>query len=154
MASTPTPTPQKKNIFQKIVSGLEWVGEEIGKGLADLPKVIKLTEDAEEAAKDALPQTLAVITDAGNLVAASAKDSGKFLVSLATLTAAITAAVASKALNVTADTAVVAAFEAFCADFNTANVQDVITAWDKLASDTKTLDSTVVAALKKMEADA
>jgi hypothetical protein len=141
-------------IENKIVAGLEWFGKEIGEGLKDLPKVIKLTEDAEAAAKNALPETLAVINDAGDLVAASAKDSGKFLVSLATLTAAITAAVASKALNISADTAVVATFEAFCADFNKENVQDVLTAWDKLAADTKKLDSTVVDALKQMEQDA
>lgn len=142
------------SIFQKFVAGLEWVGKEIGKGLAALPKIIKLTEDAEAAATTALPEVITVIQDAGNLVAASAKDSGKFLVSFASLTAAITAAVAAKALNISEDTAVVAAFEAFCADFNVANVQDVLTAWDKLAADTKMLDTTVLAALEKMEQDA
>jgi hypothetical protein len=142
------------SIFQKIVAGLDWVGKEIGKGLAGLPKVIKLTEDAEDAATTALPETIAVIQDAGALVAASAKDSGKFLVSLATLTAAVTVAVGSKALSISADTAVVAAFESFCADFNAANVQDVLTAWDKLATDAKKLDTTVLNVLEKMKADA
>lgn len=158
MSSTATPQPSspttKKNIFQKIAGGLEWFGKEIGKGIAFLPKILKLTEDAENAAKDALPEAIAVITDAGELAAASAKDGAVFLVSLGALTAAVTVAVAQKAVNVSADVAVAAAFEAFCKDFNAQHVSDVLTAWEKLAADAKKLDATVLDALEKMKADA
>ncbi len=116
--------------------------------------MIVLAEDVEEAAQEALPETLAVVQDAGALVTATAKDSGKFLVALAALTAAVSLAVANKALNISADTAVVAAFEAFCADFKTENVQDILTAWHQLAGDTAKLDATVIAALEKMKSDA
>lgn len=142
------------SIFTKIAAGLEWFGKEIGRGIVELPKIIKLTEDAEQAAQHALPETIAVIMDASELVAATAKDSGVFLMALGSLTAAITLAVSSRALNVSADMAVAAAFESFCKDFDTKNVQDVLTAWDKLASDTKKLDSTVLAALEQMKKDA
>lgn len=142
------------NIFTKIAAGLEWFGKEIGKGLAFLPKVIVLADDVDADAQIILPQTLAVVEDAGALAAASAKDSGIFLVKFGALTAAIAAAVAAKALNVSADTAVVSAFEAFCAEFNVANVQDVLTAWDKLAGDVKTLDASAIAAIQKLEKDA
>jgi hypothetical protein len=67
---------------------------------------------------------------------------------------AIAIAVAAKALNVSADTAVVEAFEAFVKDFNAENVQDVITTLDQLVADTRTLDATVLAGLQKLEADA
>ena len=142
------------SIFSKIAAGLEWFGKEIGKGLAFLPKVIVLADDVDEDAQVILPQTLTVVEDAGSLAAASAKDGGIFLVKFGALTAAIAAAYASKALNVAADTAVVSAFETFCAEFNVANVQDVLTAWDKLASDVKTLDASAIAALQKLEKDA
>lgn len=142
------------SIFSKILHGLEWFGKEIGKGLAQLPKIIRLTEDAEQAAEHAIPLVTAVIVDAGELVTASAKDSGVFLKSLSTLAAAISAAVASKALDIGKDEAVVAAFEAFFADFKAENVADVLSALDKLATDTKALDATVLAALKKIEQDA
>lgn len=150
---TPSPTPNK-NVFQKIAAGLEWFGKEIGKGLAFLPKVIVLADDVDADAQVILPQTLTVVEDAGLLAAASAKDSGIFLVKFGALTAAIAAAVAAKALNITADSAVVAAFESFCAEFNAANVQDVLTAWDQLATDVKALDATAIAAIQKLEKDA
>lgn len=142
------------NIFTKILNGLEWFGKEIGKGLAQLPKIIRLTEDAEQAAQEAIPQVVAVIQDAGELVTATAKDSGIFLKSLAALSASVSSAIAAKALNITADEAVATAFESFVKDFNASNVQDVLAAWDKLATDTKALDATVLAALKKLEQDA
>src|SRR5580698_3063835 len=155
MSTTPTPTPApKKSIYAKIAAGLEWFGKEIGKGLADLPKVIVLAEDVEQDAQEVLPEVITVVQDAGSLVAATAKDSGKFLVSFAALTGAVSLAIANKALNISADTAVVTAFENFCSDFQTENVQDVLTAWHQLASDTAKLDATVVAALKKLKADA
>ena len=59
------------------------------------------------------------------LAIAVAKDSGVFLTAFAVLAAAITAAVASKALSITADEAVVAAFENFCAKFKSQDVADV-----------------------------
>jgi hypothetical protein len=142
------------NILEKAVAGLEWFGKEIGKGLAALPKIIRLTEDAEQAAQEAIPQVLSVVTDAGELVTASAKDSGVFLSSLAALSSSIAAAVSAKALNISADEAVAGAFENFIKTFNAKNVEDVITAWDKLASDTKALDATVLAALEKIKKDA
>jgi|HubBroStandDraft_4_1064222.scaffolds.fasta_scaffold04980_5 hypothetical protein len=142
------------SIFTKIAAGLSWFGKEIGKGLGLLPRLITLADDVEDDAGVILPQTLAVVQDAGNLAVASAKDSGIFLVKFGALTAAIAAAVASKALNVTADGAVVTAFESFCAEFNVANVQDVLTAWDKLADDVKSLDALAIAAIQKLEADA
>ena len=158
MSSTATPQPSspapKKSIFQKLAAGLEWFGQEIGKGIAAVPKILKLTEDAEAAAKDALPEAIAVITDAGQLASATAKDGAVFLVSLGALTASISLAVAQRAVNVSADMAVAAAFESFCKDFNAQHVEDVITAWEKLAADTKKLDSTVLAALEKMKQDA
>jgi uncharacterized protein GlcG (DUF336 family) len=147
-------TQKEPNIFQKIASGLAWFGKEIGKGIAFVPKLIVLADDVKDAAQEALPLAIAVITDAGNLIAATAKDGGKFLVALSSLAAALTVAVANKALNVSADTAVVAAFENFCADFNTANVQDILTAWHQLATDVAKLDSTVLGVLDKLKADA
>lgn len=143
-----------KSIFSKLLRGVTWFGKEVGKAFADLPKIIRLTEDAEEAAQDAIPQVVAVIQDAGELVTASAKDSGVFLVKLAALASAIDAAIVGKALNISADESVVAAFEDFVKTFNAQNVADVLTAWDKLAADTKTFDATMLAALEKIRKDA
>lgn len=142
------------NIFVKIVHGLEWFGKEIGKGFAQLPKIIRLTKDAEAVAQQAIPQVTAVIVDAGELVTASAKDSGVFIKSLSWLATAVSEAVAAKALDITKDKAVIAAFEAFISDFKAENVADVLSALDKLANDTKLLDATVLAGLKKLEQDA
>ena len=142
------------NIFAKIAAGLAWFGKRIGQGIAFVPKVIKLTGDAEAAAKEILPQVLLVIQDAGALAIATAKDGGVFLTAFAALCASITVAIASKALNITADEAVVASFEAFCTKFNSSDVQDIVTAWEKLVADVHALDAMGVTALKKMEADA
>jgi len=147
-------TAQSSTIFTKIKAGLDWFGKEIGKGIVFLPKVIVLADDVDADAQQILPQTLAVVQDAGALAAASAKDSGAFLIKFAALSAAITIAVASKATSITADTAVVAAFESFCSEFNVTNVQDILTAWDKLAGDVKTLDATAIVELQKLEKDA
>jgi hypothetical protein len=154
MSSTPVTPAPKKSIWEKILGGLEWFGKEIGKGIAFLPKIIKLADDAETAAKEILPQVFLVIQDAGTLAVATAKDSGVFLTAFATLAASITAAIASKALNITADEAVVGAFENFCTKFNSTDVADIVTAWEKLVADVKALDEMGIAALKQMEADA
>lgn len=142
------------NIFDKIKNGLGWFGKEIGKGIAFLPKIIVLANDAEDAAKQILPQVLLVIEDAGALALAAAKDGGIFVTAFAALAGSITVAIASKALNIVADEAVVAAFENFCAKFNSADVADFITALDKLVTDVKALDAMGIAAIQKMEKDA
>ncbi len=142
------------NFFKKVLSGVEWFGKEVGKAFAELPKIIKLTEDGEKVAQNALPEAIVVIGDAGKLATATIKDSGVFISGLSGLVGAISTAIAAKALNVTADEGVVSAFEAFVKDFNVANVQDVITAWDQLVADTQKLDATVVAGLQKLAADA
>jgi hypothetical protein len=141
------------NPFEKIINGVEWAGKEIGKGIAAVPKVITLAEDAEDAAKVALPEVLEVVNDAGQLTIASAKDGGKFLVSFAALSASISLALAAKAVNIAADEAVAAAFESFIAEFKEANVADVLTAWHQLVSDTAKLDATVKASIEKIEKD-
>lgn len=141
------------HIFAEIGKGFEWFGKEIGKAFVDLPKILTLTDDAERAATTALPEAVAVIEDAGALVAATVKDSGVFLASLGALSAAIAKAIGDKALNVTEDVAVAAAFEAFCKAFTATNVADMLSAWKKLAADTQTLDTTVVETLKKLEQD-
>jgi len=142
------------NIFQKIAPGLEWFGKEIGKGIAFLPKLITLADDVDADAQVVLPQTITVVEDAAALAAAAAKDSGKFMVDFAALAGAVGLAIAAKAVSISADAGVVAAVEKFAADFNQANVQDILTAWDKLAADVKTLDATLLAELPKLEADA
>ena len=142
------------NFFKKILSGVKWFGKEVGKAFADLPKIIRLTEDGEKVAQDALPQAIAVVKDAGVLATATVKDSGVFLAAFANLAAAITVAIAAKAINVSADEAVVVAFEAFVKDFNAENVQDVLAAIDELVADAQKLDTTVLAGLQKLEADA
>lgn len=142
------------SIFDKIVAGAEWLGKTIGKGLAAVPKIIRLTEDAEEAAHDALPQVITVVEDAGALAIAATKDSGKFLVALAGLSKAVAAAGADKGVNISADKTVVTAFEQLVADFDEANVSDILTAFHKLVTDAQALDSTVLVALDKMKADA
>lgn len=141
------------HIFVEIGKGFEWVGEEIGQVFMHLPMILRLTDDAEQAATTALPETITVIEDAGALVTATVKDSGVFLASLAALSAAIAKAGADRALNVAEDLAVVAAFEAFCQSFAATNVADILSTWRKLAEDTKTLDATVVTTLKKLEQD-
>ena len=153
MSTSPTPTP-KTSIWDKIKNGLGWFGKEIGKGFTFLPKVIVLADDAEEDAKELLPQTLLVVEDAGALVTAGAKDSGKFIVGVSALGAAVSLALANKAVSISADEAVVAAVEAFAADFKKENVQDILNAWHKLATDATALDAMGVAALKKLEKDA
>ncbi|HEY1800102.1 MAG TPA: hypothetical protein VGG46_04130 [Terriglobales bacterium] len=142
------------NFFRKIFRGIEWFGKEVGKAFTELPKIIRLTKDGEKVAQNAIPETIAVLKDAGALSTAVVKDSGVFLIAFANLTGAITIAIAAKALNISADAAVVAAFEAFVKDFNAENVQDMIAAIDQLVADTRTLDSTVLAGLKQLEADA
>jgi hypothetical protein len=154
MSTTPVTPAPKKSIWEKILGGLDWFGKEIGKGIEFLPKVIKLAGDAEASAKTILPQVFLVIQDAGALAIATAKDGGVFLTAFASLAASITAAVAAKALNIAEDEAVVAAFESFCAKFNSSDVADIVTAWEKLVADVKTLDEMGMAALKQMEADA
>lgn len=142
------------NIFDKFIAGLDWFGKKVGEGITALPKVIRLADDAEDAAKEALPEVLTVVNDAGQLVIASAKDGGNFLASFAALSAAISLAVAGKAINIPADEAVAATFETFIAEFKEQNVSDILTAWHQLATDTQKLDATVVASLQKIKKDA
>jgi hypothetical protein len=141
------------HVFAEIGKGFKWLGKEIGKAFVDLPKIICLTEDAEAAASTVLPETIAVVQDAGTLATATMKDSGTFLTALAGLSAAVAKAIADKALNVAEDVAVVTAFQAFCGTFKSANVADMLNAWHQLTTDTKTLDASVIATLKKLETD-
>ena len=141
------------HIFAGIGKGFKWLGEEVGKVFSALPMMLRLTSDVEEAATTVLPETIAVVQDAGELASATVKDSGVFLAALGALSAAITKAVADKALNVAEDMAVAAAFQELCGAFTAANVADMLKAWQKLAEDTKTLDATVIATLKKLEQD-
>jgi len=142
------------SIFVKIAQGLKWFGKEVGKVFSELPKVIRLTTDAEQAATTVLPETIAVIQDAGELVTATAKDSGVFFTAFAGLSMAVASAIDKKALDITADEQVVVAFELFCKAFKRQNVEDILTAWHKLSTDAQTLDATVVATLEKMKKDA
>ena len=142
------------NFFKKILSGIEWFGKEVGKVFADLPKLIKLTDDAKNVGVNVVPEAIVVLQDAGKLSTAVVKDSGVFIKGFANLADKISAAIAAKALDPTADVAVVKAFEAFVKDFNATNVQDVIAALDTIVANTQKLDATVVAGLKKLEADA
>jgi hypothetical protein len=137
-----------------IAKGATWLGKEIGKPFGELPKLITLTKDAEKLGSDALPETITVLEDAGALATAVAKDSGTLIADLVALGMAIAKAAADKALNIVEDEAVAAAFTKFCHDFNPANFSDVITAWDKLCNDAHALDATVLADLRKLEADA
>jgi hypothetical protein len=143
-----------QTIFNEIKRGVNWIETEIGKGITALPKLITLTSDAEKAACTALPQTLTVVQDAGQLASASVKDSGQFVADLTALGSAIAAAAASKASNVSQDLAVATAFEKLCSDFNAVNFSDLIAAWNNLVADAKALDSSVLADLQKLEADA
>jgi hypothetical protein len=142
------------NIFQKIESGLKWFGKEVGQGIAALPRILKLAEDAEQVAQDALPKVMVVVKDAGNLADALAKDGGASMIALSALVAAATLAAAAKGINLAEDAAVIAAFKSFCGDFAPSHWQDVLTAIDVLATDTHDLDSTVIAGIKELEADA
>ena len=141
------------HVFVEIGKGFKWVGHEVGQVFVELPRLLRLTHDVEEAATTVLPETIAVVQDAGALVRATVKDSGVFLGALAGLSAAVTKAMAGKAMNVAADMAVIAAFQEFCHAFDRTNVADILAAWQKLAEDTKTLDASVLATLKKLEED-
>jgi len=141
------------HVFVEIGRGFQWLGEEIGKVFVELPMMLRLTHDAEQAATTVLPETIAVVQDAGALVNATIKDSGVFLAALAALSVSITKALEDKALNVAEDLAVATAFQEFCRAFTATNVADILSAWQKLAEDTKTLDATVVSTLKKLEQD-
>lgn len=141
------------HVFVEIGKGFQWLGEEIGRAFSDLPKMLRLTHDAEQAATTVLPETIAVVEDAGALVSATIKDSGVFLAALAALSATISKALEDKALNVAEDMAVATAFQVFCRAFTATNVADILQAWQKLSEDTKTLDTTVIATLKKLEQD-
>jgi hypothetical protein len=136
-----------------IGKGAAWLGEEIGKAFGELPKFITLTHDAEKLGSDALPETITVIEDAGALATAAAKDSGSLITDLIVLGAAIAKAAADKALNIAEDAVVAEAFGKFCSDFNPGNFSDVVTAWSKLCADAHALDTTVLADLRKLEAD-
>ncbi len=140
--------------FKKILTGVEWFGKEVGKVFSELPKIIKLTKDGESVAQNALPESVAVLQDAGKLATAVVKDSGVFITAFSNLVGVISVAIAAKALDPTADAAVIEAFEAFVKNFNAQNVQDVIAAIDQLVDDTRKLDATVFEGLKKLEADA
>jgi hypothetical protein len=129
------------SFFTKILSGVEWFGKEVGKAFTALPKIITLTNDAEKVAADSLPIVISVVEDV-------------VLKDLAALVTALGTAYAAKALNISADKSVVSAFETLCKDFSTANYQDFFTAIEKLVLDARTLDATVLADLKKLEADA
>lgn len=141
------------HVFAEIGKGFKWLGEEVGKVFSELPMMLRLTSDVEQAATTVLPETIAVVQDAGELASATVKDSGVFLAALAALSAAITKALADKALNVAEDMAVAAAFQELCRAFTTANVADMLSAWQKLAEDAKTLDATIIATLTKLEQD-
>jgi hypothetical protein len=160
VAQTPVPSnPNPKEVavssfWSKIKSFFHGLGMDLGAVFTELPKLITLTEDAENVATNALPEVMTLVQDSGVLVAATVKDGGAFLASFAELSAAIAAAIAAKAVNITADAAVVTAFENFCSLFNEANVSDILAAWAQITTDVKTLDTTMIAALQKMEADA
>lgn len=141
------------DVLKKIEHGIEWVPLEIAKGIAELPKIITLTDDAKAIAADSLPEVLAVITDAENLATAVAKDSGVFLTDLAKVGAAVASAVAAGGLNIATDAAVVAAVEVLIADMKDESVADVIAALHQTATDVVKLKSTVVADIQKLEAD-
>jgi hypothetical protein len=143
-----------ETVLLKIGHGIEYIPEEVAKGIAELPKIITLTEDAKAVAADSLPEVLAVIQDGENLVTAVAKDSGVFLADLAGFGAAVALAAANKGINIGSDAAVVAAGEKLIGDFQKENVADVIAALHQTIVDVQKLKSTVVADIKKLEADA
>ena len=142
------------NFFKKIFAGVKWFGKEVGKAFTELPKLIKISDDARKVGADVIPETIVVVKDAGVLATAVVKDSGVFLKGFGELSAAISTAIARKALDITADEGVIVAFEAFVKDFNAENVQDVIAAIDQIVSDAQSLDEKVEAGLQKLEADA
>lgn len=142
------------NILSDVEKGVMFVGKEVGKVFTAIPRVIKLAEDVQEDAPIIMPKLQQVIEDAGAVAEATAKDSGIFITSLTKLVAAISLAIAEKAVNVSDDFAVITAFENFCSDFKAENVQELLIAWHKLISDTGNFSDALKLAIKQLEQDA
>ena len=142
------------NILAKIVGGITWLGKEVVKLSTELPKIITLTDDAENIASDALPKVLAVVDDAKALAVAGVAETGPILTDLAALGAAVALAIAAKGINLTADAGVAAAVEKLVATAQTESYATVVATWHALVTSVAALDETVVADLKKLEADA
>jgi hypothetical protein len=146
---------EKMNIFTKIASGFVWIGQEIGKAVTWLPKIIKLSDDVKTDAATLLPELAQVVEDVSILAKAAVTDSAADLASAEALIAAIGAAARSNALNIAADIGVVAALEDFIQTVtNSSNYADVIAAVKTLVVDYDKFGASAKLALGQLEKDA
>lgn len=132
-----------------------WIGKELVKASVWVPRVFVIAEEIEQDAPKIMANVTVVIEDVAVLSAATVKDGGIDLVAAEVLVAAIAAAAADKAINITEDLAVVTAFKNFVGVVsNTSNYGDVLTAVKKLVTDYEALGATVLPALEKIKAEA
>lgn len=143
------------NFFGAIKTGFVWLGKELARAAVWVPKLLRLTDDVKNDAKTLIPEVGIVIDDVGKLALATVKDSGADIAAAETLVSAIAAAAAAKALNITADKAVIGAFEDFIAQVsNSSNYADILAGLKQLVLDYDTMGTSVKAALAKLKADA
>jgi hypothetical protein len=143
------------NMFSEIAKGFTWIGKAIADVTKWVPRILLITEDVGKDATTLMPQATQVLMDVDALALAAVKDGGAALTSAATLTAAITNAAINKALNISADEAVVTALEAFIKEVTTkATWGDIIDVQQKLITDWDSFGANAEAALKKLDADA
>ena len=142
-----------EQFFANVAKGFVWLGKEIGKGIGYIPKLITLTNDAEKSGAECLPKVLKVVNDAGALAQVTTADSAGLLTDLAALGKAVMTAASNEGVNLAADAAVVTAFQQLIADAKKQSFADAVAAWHQIVEDVHDLDATVLADLKKLEAD-
>lgn len=140
--------------FAKIASGFVWIGKEIGNAVSWLPKVVRVSDDVKAEAGTLLPELAQVVEDVAALAKAAVADSASDMASAENLLAAIVAASKADALNISADAAVVSAFQAFIKTVTqTSNYADVLSAVKTLIVDYDRFGGSAKAALAALEKD-
>lgn len=156
-ANTPAAaaTSKKKNFFELIASGFEWIGKEAEKAATWFPKIFKIVDDVDEEIPGLATDASLLIDDVGELASSAVKDSGSAITAASGLVAAIVNAAKGDGINIASDEAVVTAFETFIQEVTTkSNYQDVIKAEQKLVADYDALGAKVKATLAQLKADA
>lgn len=143
------------SFIDALKKGFVWIGKELQKAAAWVPKLIVLVDDVEADAKTLLPEIGQVIDSAGEVVAAAVKDGAADINAAESLVNAIALAAAQKGINVAEDEGVLTAFKSFVAQVSTSsNYASLLTALKGLATNYDAMGVSVKAALAKLEQDA
>lgn len=140
-------------ILKDVAKPFVWIGKKV----VDLPKalnkLIVLSADAKQIASDAASEVIAVATDVGDLVKATAEDDGKTLAAFGVFLEDTEHAIASGLTDVAADAAVLQAVATLFGTLKGSNYVDVFAAIAKVIADGKSMTSVVIADFEKLGAD-